>query len=224
MTLRVEPFLCLIFSSIFSFPLRGKYPFPAPPLLYSLALPSSPKIKPKISMVPHSQGEQQVAALFTSYKYTNAGYFIDYQADAELGLGANLVCSVHSCHIVWVLQVLGFPAEFGGLLDELNEVYHQFTFPPLPLHRCLCSPRNAVIWWQVSAQKLSIQRRLKTQSQPVLGQGLILTRSPCYYPVCLCPWPELTTKCMHMWSKHLCFYYFQAIQGSRSGDPFLWCP
>lgn len=59
---------------------------------------------------------------------------------------------------VWVPQVLGLPAESGGLLDEFHEVYHQFALPPLPLHRRLCSPRDAAVRRQVSTRELSLPK------------------------------------------------------------------
>lgn len=58
----------------------------------------------------------------------------------------------------WVPQVLGLAAEFGGVLDELHEVDHQFALPPLPLHRGLCSPRDAAVWRQVSTSELSLPK------------------------------------------------------------------
>lgn len=59
---------------------------------------------------------------------------------------------VNSCNLVWIPQVLGIPQESGCLLDELHEVYHQLALPPLPLHCCLRSPRNAALWRQVRAR------------------------------------------------------------------------
>lgn len=59
---------------------------------------------------------------------------------------------VNNYKFVRVSQVLGIPPESGCLLDELHEIYHQLALPPLPLHRCLRSPRNAALWRQVRAR------------------------------------------------------------------------
>lgn len=48
-----------------------------------------------------------------------------------------------------VFQVLGIPEEFGGLTDELHEVYYQPALPPLPIHCSLCLAGNAAVWRQV---------------------------------------------------------------------------
>lgn len=52
-----------------------------------------------------------------------------------------------------VFQVLGIPEEFGGLTDELHEVYYQPALPSLPIHCSLCLAGNAAVWRQVCCFK-----------------------------------------------------------------------
>lgn len=51
-------------------------------------------------------------------------------------------------------QVLGVSQESGRLSPQLHEIHHQPVVPPFPVHRRLCTFRNAALWWPVSAEQL----------------------------------------------------------------------
>ncbi|KAA0705626.1 Voltage-dependent P/Q-type calcium channel subunit alpha-1A [Triplophysa tibetana] len=62
-------------------------------------------------------------------------------------------------------QVLGVSEEPGGVFVKLHEVHHQFTLPPLSLHRSLCSIGHAAVWRtdeqeeeQAANKKMALQK------------------------------------------------------------------